>query len=956
MGRPGARRPDVAIVLAIACSIPFVVILVASPFIRRLATRNARRRPIEALLVIGGSLLGTAIITGSLIVGTTINRSIRAAAYDQLGPIDEIVSAPSDQAPALRQRFQQFGSPEFDGKLFMTVAGASVVHKAAEGGTQPRAQLLEVDFGAARRFGGDPGATGISGPTPAPGTAAITQDLANKLNIRPGDHIQVFAAGGSTNVVVDRVLPRRGVAGFWTVDGRQQSYNVFVAPGTIARLATSNAGAVTEPPQAILAFSNVGGVEAGADGSRRAVSTIDRQLGQLTARARPVKKDLLDRATASGHSLTQLYFTVGMFAVAAGVLLLVNVFVMLADERRSELGMLRAMGMRRSRLVGALATEGWFYAVLASALGALLGIGFGWLIAWRAGEILGSGREESALHLTFSFSSSTVIAGFAIGFVISIVTIVASSMRIARFNIIQAIRDTHDAPRLRPRRRWARLGVMVACLGGALTLLGFAEPESYSVMIGPMLVAVGLAPVIARRLPGHAVLVAACTAVLVWAVVSIAVVGSLGIAIEIPMFLVQGFAMAGAGVILITTYLGRVGTALGRGGRGTLAARLGVAYPVARRFRTGMTLAMFAIIILTLVYIGEISYMFQGRADAITSNLSGGFGVVVLSNPGDPVRAAQLAAVPGVRKVAPLGYATAEFTTPTRSRTAWPVTGVGPEVSSSPLKLKDRGHYASDAAVWRAVAEDPHLAIVDDLFLQTPGGPAARAANVGDRISMTDPVTGRSQSFTVAGLAESDFLLSGAYVSEDALTRVFRERAVPSRFFVSAAHPEAAVARIRSSFVANGADAQTVHSIVTTILAQNSGFFTLMQQFVGAGLVVGIAGIGVIMFRAVRERRRQVGVLRSLGFSHGSIGNVFMFEAGFVASLGIALGVVIALIATYVLAVSGADFARGFKWGVPLGQVLVIVAIALVSAMVAALLPARQAARIQPAVSLRVAD
>ncbi len=60
-----------------------------------------------------------------------------------------------------------------------------------------------------------------------------------------------------------------------------------------------------------------------------------------------------------------------MFAVAAGILLLVNVFVMLADERRSELGMLRAVGMRRRTLVAALATEGWIYAVLASVLGAV---------------------------------------------------------------------------------------------------------------------------------------------------------------------------------------------------------------------------------------------------------------------------------------------------------------------------------------------------------------------------------------------------------------------------------------------------------------------------------------------------------------------------------------------------------------------------------------------------------
>jgi putative ABC transport system permease protein len=353
---------------------------------------------------------------------------------------------------------------------------------------------------------------------------------------------------------------------------------------------------------------------------------------------------------------------------------------------------------------------------------------------------------------------------------------------------------------------------------------------------------------------------------------------------------------------------------------------------------------------------GEISYMFRGRADEITHNLAGGFGVVVVSNPADPIATGRLAALPGVGRVAPLGYTNAEWTSPNRTRTAWPVTGVDAAIAAAPPVLKDRGTYPTDRAAWSAVARDPHLAIVDDLFLQVAGGPSARAANVGDRIVMTDPVTGRSHWFRVAGLGEGDFLLSGAYVNQRALVSVFGDRAVPSRFFVGSAHPDATVATIRSTFIRNGADAQTVHSVVSSALAQSSGFFTLMQQFVGAGLVVGIAGIGVIMFRAVRERRREVGVLRSLGFPHAWVGKVFMFEAGFVAAIGIGLGVLIAFVATYVLAATGADFARGFQWGVPLGEVTLIVGVSLGASILAAVLPARQAARIQPAVSLRVAD
>jgi putative ABC transport system permease protein len=129
-----------------------------------------------------------------------------------------------------------------------------------------------------------------------------------------------------------------------------------------------------------------------------------------------------------------------------------------------------------------------------------------------------------------------------------------------------------------------------------------------------------------------------------------------------------------------------------------------------------------------------------------------------------------------------------------------------------------------------------------------------------------------------------------------------------------------------------------------------------MEQFVGVGLLVGIAGVGVLMFRAVRERRREIGVLRSLGFKPSSVARAFMYEAGFVAALGVAIGVIVALAATYVLAASGADFANGYRFGVPVGELVLIVALALGPAILAAALPARQASRIKPAVALRTVD
>src|SRR5215212_11284826 len=82
-----------ALLIPLLVASPFLFVLVRRPILRRLAVRNAERRPREASLVVLGSLLGAAIITGSAVVGDTMDSSIRQVARQHLGPVDELVSA-----------------------------------------------------------------------------------------------------------------------------------------------------------------------------------------------------------------------------------------------------------------------------------------------------------------------------------------------------------------------------------------------------------------------------------------------------------------------------------------------------------------------------------------------------------------------------------------------------------------------------------------------------------------------------------------------------------------------------------------------------------------------------------------------------------------------------------------------------------------------------------------------
>ena len=74
--------------------------------------------------------------------------------------------------------------------------------------------------------------------------------------------------------------------------------------------------------------------------------------------------------------------------MAAGILLIFLIFVMLAAERRPEMGMARAVGTQRRHLVQTFLFEGAAYDLVAAAVGALLGIAISCVMVQRGGQRL----------------------------------------------------------------------------------------------------------------------------------------------------------------------------------------------------------------------------------------------------------------------------------------------------------------------------------------------------------------------------------------------------------------------------------------------------------------------------------------------------------------------------------------------------------------------------------------
>lgn len=952
------------------------VLALRQPVSRRLAARQVARRPLEAGLAIVGAILGTGIIVGALVVGDTLNFSVRQVAYRTLGPIDERVTAPGgavgDRVAARLATLRT--DPRIDGVLTAAVDQAAAVR---HGRAEPRVLAWQLDVDRAGRFGGAPGDTGITGPSPAPGHAVVNEPLASSLDVHPGQTLTVYLYGLPSTVRVDRVLPQRGVAGAGL--GGTVNRNVFLAPGALEHAAA----AAGTTPRSVTFVSNRGGVEDGNLLSDAVTRDITAALGPLArdTRVETPKQDVLKSATETGNSLGSLFLMIGSFSIIAGALLLVNIFVMLGEERKSQLGMLRAVGMTRSRLVGSFMIEGTAYAVLSIVPGIGLGIGVGYAVALVAAQIFSSwSATGTGLDIAFAVTPTSIGNGVAMGLVIALTAIVLTSVRISRFNIIAAIRDLPTDASRRPRRRMLAMCTTAAilCAVAAVPAVGRSQPELTFLL--PSLAMAFATPALLRVLSRRAALTLVSATILVWSLVASVARPDVFDTPSMAIYVILGSLTAFSAVVLVSenqaVLLRPLRRVTDRPAQSGLAVRLAVAYPLAKRFRTGATLVMYTLIMLVLVLLTEITGVINAGVDKAVADATAGYTLRLDFNPRTSGGAVQTelgnnAIRNNLTRITPMLNATGRSTDPgQRTSDLLDTTVVGlPHNAITDMTFTKRlPGLGSDAAVWAALARDPKYVVVDAYFGST-GGPPGNFYAPGDHLTLVNPATGRSERKTIAGILTSGMIFYPGGVSQTVYPVITSDTAV-QRLYGSTARVDSALAttppgvsadevatRLQARYLAASLVATPVATNVRHMFAANTAFFRLMQGFLALGLLVGVSGLGIVMVRAVRERRRDIGVLRALGFQAGTIERAFLAESSFVALQGLVLGALLGVLTTWLMYQKSAQFAdlhSGFpiEWG----TIGLLLAATFVASLLATLGPARRAAQIRPALAVRIAD
>src|SRR2546428_2353918 len=406
----------------------------------RIGAGNFFRRKTQVAIVVAGLLIGTAIISSSLVIQTTFDFTVRAAVFRALDAVDEVVYVASPNGGRL-----PFSTQVYD-NLTSNLASMPTVERIAPRYQLPGAvvdtssQLFDptatvIGFDATRDLGAfvrSDGSTwdgsGLSGTE-----AIINANLATAVEAKVG-HGLVVSLGTPRGLVQIPVTVKEIVRdegrGAWN-DGE----NLFV-PLPAFQAALGESGKINT-----ITVANDGGATQGYLRSDDVVREMTPFLPAApTFTIAKVKADSIDGASRNIDQLSQVFVLLGFFTVIAGILLIVNIFVMLAEERKGEMGVARALGMRRTNLVHSFVSEGLLYALLSSVIGTFTGLLVAAVILWGFSQGFGAGAVGGT-RVILSWSDSDLINGFAIGFLITMATIVIASWRVSKLNIVRAIRD-----------------------------------------------------------------------------------------------------------------------------------------------------------------------------------------------------------------------------------------------------------------------------------------------------------------------------------------------------------------------------------------------------------------------------------------------------------------------------------------------------------------------------------
>jgi len=368
----------------------------------RLGGRNSARQPRRTAITAAALMVGISLVVGIGVVLTSVTKTFDRALDDQI-KVDLLIAG--EQTGPLRPTFagsvldQTRQQPGVD-----TVLGVYTDIGLLDGDQTVIGAV--TDSTTMRTMFGMRAASGTLDGLRA-GQILVDQRTATATGRHVGDTVRVQLTKGDARTFT--------IVGIYT-------QTPTVSGWLTARAETANFR-TTDPSMGLVRLSP--GASAPTVRARITALLADSPEATVSDRSGFVRQQT--RALDTLRAMVQILMAMAIIIAVLGI---VNTLALSVIERTRELGLLRAIGLRRSQLVGMIAVE----SVIISVFGALLGVAVG--VALGAATVRGLHDQGiEALGLPWGQMATYL----ALGVVIGVIACVAPAIRAARLNMLTAI-------------------------------------------------------------------------------------------------------------------------------------------------------------------------------------------------------------------------------------------------------------------------------------------------------------------------------------------------------------------------------------------------------------------------------------------------------------------------------------------------------------------------------------
>lgn len=885
----------------------------------RLAVRSLIRNRTQALFILLRAMIGVALITASLLLQHSIKLSEQDMVEEQLGPILVDVSAqdqmnlqqghftPADIVEMQRAHLDHIESKAL--QLLPTVSLDSTLMSEDGKRYSPGTYIQGFELGQAEKI--DPQYVQALPRSVGPGEIALSDFAARKLEVQRGERIYAMDTMGNWQpFIVKDIYAPYGLTGYRGADQAKTT--------AIVSVMSARALAGIDPDQ----FTNVLFISDGEFSSRY---TRSLPLPPDQWRLRLVRLQLEDRLS-SVSKLLPIFLIAGIHAILIGTILITNVFRMMAEQRKQEWAILRAIGFTRNHIRRMIHYESLIYALVSGVIGCLCGAGLAYVLLRHLETLFQTVmevEENIALSFRFAMHPGLLLIGFFSGALLIWFSKHRIARRITRLSIADSIQMRQQVTTVMNRRPTIFSQVrapLILIAAMSLCLLLVAGP------IDDRIVRSELAPLWYFML--GLLLISCCIA----AVITV-------------------YRSVTNGWLKLLAPLGPWFAAL----------KLALRYPQAQLSRTGWVMLMFALILyltgFSSVFSQTMSQFFgsyQSRA------ATGGFDLAAemkherplkeieaLLDEYDPALSDSFEAIVTIPQVRIYDK---EF--------AKGMTQPYAEHISVSLRYRDSA-YADDQAVWQALTQDQDVIVASEHFLRRQ----QVSYKIGDRIQLG---AGESKiELRLIGIAEYTNenygypIASGVWVHPNVVERLDTQTSAISGFIGFKLHSNAsgteAAPALERALIPYGIDKLinpqenfAANSLYVQI------FFSLFERFNLVATIIGIAGLMIMMLRVVQERRQEMGILRAMGIPSRLIFGSLLWEGAVISATGMICGFGIGVFIGYrmIYALSVSDSTPIFVL-FPLSKLVIYLIVTIAATILSLLLPARFMMKQTPAEATR---